>query len=193
LLGGAARQSKEVLHDEGFRTLATLLCVLPVLWGLSAVQAKQPAQRLQDPSIAAGALHMSSREGAVLRAASLAPGGKTTGTITLTASDKAPIAMTLSGSAVRDSPGRNGGKLSNRLVLTVEDITNARAPRRIYRGKLSGLGEQRLGRMAAGSHRIYRFSVRFPDGGAPSSPPTGDNAYQGSTAEVDFRWTSRAL
>jgi len=79
------------------------------------------------------------------------------------------------------------------LVLTVEDITNARAPRRVYRGKLSGLGSQRLGRMAARSHRIYRFTARFPDGGAPSSSSSGDNAYQGSAAEIDFRWTSRAL
>ena len=178
---------------KAFRTLATLLCVLPVIWGLSTVQAKQPEPSVQAPSTAGGALHMSSREGAVLRAASLAPGGKTTGTITLTASDKAPIAMTLSGTALRDSPGPNGGKLSTRLVLTVEDITNARAPRRVYRGKLSGLGEQRLGRMAAGSHGIYRFTARFPDGGAPSSPSSGDNAYQGSAAEIDFRWTSRAL
>jgi len=93
-------------------------------------------------------------------------GDETTGTITLTASDRAPIAMTLLGSAVRDSPGRR---------------------------KLSGLGEQRLRRMAARSHRVLRFSVRFPDGGTPPSPTTGDNAYQGSAAEVDFRWTSRAL
>ena len=120
-------------------------------------------------------------------------GDETTGTITLTASDRAPIAMTLSGSAVRDSPGRHGGKLSRRLVLTVDDVTNAGATRRIYRGKLSGLGEQRLRRMAARSHRVLRFSVRFPNGGTPPSPTIGDNAYQGSAAEVDFRWTSRAL
>ena len=86
---------------KAFRTLATLLCVLPVLAGLSAAQAKQPPQPSQNLSVAAGALHMSSRDGAVLRAASLAPGDETT---------------TLSGSAVRDSPGRHGGKLSRRLV-----------------------------------------------------------------------------
>lgn len=97
--------------------------------------------------------------------------------------------MELSQARVRDRPGRYGGALSSRLELTVEDVTDPDAPLRVYRGQLGKLGARRLEPLATRESRTYRFTVLFRDGGVAASPTTGDNAYQGSSVAVDFRWS----
>ena len=174
------------------RIMATLSCVGAFLACLSAAQANQPQDDRQALSSATGSMATNSRDGALLRTAPLAPGDRAHGTVTLTASDQAPVEMDLAQTAVRDRPGRYGGTLSSVLQLSIIDVTDPREPLRVYRGKLRDLRTQRLQQLAAGEHRTFRFSVLFPDGGTPPSPTTGDNAYQGSSVQANFRWTSHA-
>ncbi len=87
-----------------------------------------------------------------------------------------------------DTAGPNGGKLSSVLNLTVEDVTKA-SPKTVYSGKVDGLvSAQSLGSFTAGEARTYQFTITFPNGGTPSSPTTGDNAYKGSSMSVGYQW-----
>ena len=62
----------------------------------------------------------------------------------------------------------------------------------VYRGRLAGTRVRDLGRLADGESRRYRFTVSFPDGGAPSSDTTGDNAYQRASVKASYVWALTA-
>lgn len=87
-------------------------------------------------------------------------------------------------------PGPNGGRLENVLRLRVRRAC-PRCPQRYpleYGGALKDMPPLTLGRWHRSEHRRYRFRVKLPDRGAPPSPITGDNRYQGSRAKVRFVW-----
>ena len=96
--------------------------------------------------------------------------------------------FTLSKTSLTDTPGANGGQLSSVLDLKVEDVTNEASPVTVYSGKVGAMGAQSLGKFNAGAARTYKFTITFPDGGTPSSPTTGDNAYKGSSMSVGYQW-----
>ena len=52
------------------------------------------------------------------------------------------------------------------------------------------MGAIDLGTYAPGAAHRYKFTVSFPDGGTPSGPTTGDNAYKGDSVQVDYNWES---
>jgi hypothetical protein len=92
-----------------------------------------------------------------------------------------------------ETPGPYGGLLSEALVLRVMRVPPRRAPARrrkrtVWEGALAEMPKIRLRAWSPGSRRVYKFRVAFPDGGPPSSFGSGDNAYQGSRAEVAFVW-----
>jgi spore coat-associated protein N len=130
-----------------------------------------------------------SKEGAaVLTATKMLPGTSTNGTVTITNSGDVAGTFTLSKTSLTDTPGANGGQLSGVLDLKVEDVTNAGSPVSVYSGKVGAMDAQSLGSFAAGAARTYKFTITFPDGGVPSSPTTGDNAYKGSSMSVGYQW-----
>jgi hypothetical protein len=89
-----------------------------------------------------------------------------------------------------DISAPNGNALlSERLRLLVRDSRG----RTVYSGKLDALASLPLGRFAAGEARRYTFTVRMPDGGAPASATTGDNAYQGAAMSAAFRWIGASV
>jgi hypothetical protein len=101
-------------------------------------------------------------------------------------------AYALSQANLADTPGPAGGTLSSALDVLVQDVTNLAAPATVYSGKLAGMSPRALGTWAPGTARTYRFTVSLPDGGAPPSATTGDNAYQGSAVSVRYDWTATA-
>jgi len=64
-----------------------------------------------------------------------------------------------------------------------------------YSGLLSRMGTVTAGRFSPGESGTYTFEVQAKDTGIPA-PPTlsrpvrGDNKYQGTTASVDFGWST---
>ncbi|MGH2712532.1 MAG: hypothetical protein ACRDM7_01350, partial [Thermoleophilaceae bacterium] len=144
--------------------------------------------------LVAGTLAMSnSRDGAaVLTAAGMAPGDSRVGDVTITNTGDLTGTFSLSKSNLGDAPGPAGGTLSNALDLLAQDVTNAGAPATVYSGKLGAMGPRALGSWAPGASRTFRFTVSLPDGGAPPSGTSGDNAYQSSAVSVQYNWTATA-
>jgi spore coat-associated protein N len=167
-------------------SLSLLLAGGLVLIGVSlvGVQPQGPARAHPATRLVSGTLSMSnSRDGsAILTATGMGPGRQATGTVQIGNDGDLGGDFTLSKSNLSDSPGPLGGALSSRLLLSVQDVTGA--PVTVYSGRLDGMGPVALGAMAPGAARTYRFTVTFPDGGAP------DNAYRSSAASVQFDWTA---
>jgi spore coat-associated protein N len=129
---------------------------------------------------------------AILTAASMSPGESTTGTVDITNNGDVPGAFSLSSSNLTNTPASPA--FSSKLDLTVEDCgtpaASCASPSSVYSGKLGALGTQALGTFAAGAAHRYRFTVTFPDGGVPSGPSAGDNAYKGAQTSIQFDWQS---
>jgi len=126
--------------------------------------------------------HDNSRDGAaILTASSVWPGWSGSGDVTITNSGTAGSWLRLSSAAVDDLPGPAGGLLSQKLVLTVEDVTVPGFAVPVYVGLLGTVGEQWLGRLEPSESRTYRFRTGMP--GA-----SDDNAFQESAVSVRFEW-----
>ena len=119
---------------------------------------------------------------AILQAGALRPGATAEGTVTLTASSAATLR--LAGQLGQEQPGTGGGRLSDRLTLTVDDVTDPAHPARAYAGPLAALPELGFA-LDAGRARRYRFRVAFPAG-------SGDDALQGAALTAAFTWTAVA-
>jgi len=145
-----------------------------------------PANTFSSGSLA----QTNSSSGAVLTASKLKPGDSSTGTVTITNSGDIAGTFSLTKSNLADTAGPNGGNLSGKLSVLIQDVTNAGSPTTVYSGTIGSMPAQSLGTFAAGAARTYKFTVTFPDGGTPASTTTGDNAYRGSSLTVDYEWDS---
>jgi spore coat-associated protein N len=131
--------------------------------------------------------------GAVLTAQNLKPGDSRTGQVTVNNTGSLDGAFSLAQANLVDTPGPFGGRLSDGLQLSVEQISaGGSTVSSVYSGVLSGLGTRQLGTLAAGESRNYRFTATFPDGGHPPAPGAGDNGFQRSAVQVDYVWTATA-
>jgi hypothetical protein len=153
---------------------------LPVTLAFAAA----PAAPFEDSAGERSVLGNSRGNSAVLVAENLAPGDSRSETVTIANDGGSPVSFALSKAGLSETPGRGGGKLSKRLELRVEDVSGEPLPA-VYRGTIASMPRQMLGRFAAGESRTYRFTVTFPDGGVPSSPTSGDNAYMGGSVNAD--------
>nr|MDQ4040657.1 hypothetical protein [Actinomycetota bacterium] len=176
------------------RTLPRMVVVVAAL-ALAVAAAAQPRDS-ETPSPAAlratgAASIFNSHEGeAIVSASALRPSTSTTGTVSIRNTGSVPAAFTLSRGELGDAPGAGGGRLSDVLVLDVVQMTDA-GPVTLYSGALRGMDRVAIaGAFAPGESREFGFAVRFPDGGAPTTATSGDNAYQGATATVRFDWNA---
>jgi hypothetical protein len=169
-------------------TLAALGLAIAV--ALASRPAAPPAEA--QVQLVGGTLSMSnSRDGAaILTAAGMAPGESRGGDLTIANTGSLTGTFSLSKSSLTDTPGPGGGSLSSALYPVVPDVTDLSAPTTVYVGKLGAMGPRALGDWAPGTSRRYRFTVSLPDGGAPLSATSGDNAYQGSAVSVRYDWTA---
>jgi spore coat-associated protein N len=129
--------------------------------------------------------------GAILSVSGLAPGQSQSGTVDITNTGDVAGVFTVSKSNIVDSDAAN--PLSAKLDLLVEDLGTPSAPSgptQKYSGKLGSMGAVGLGTFSSGAAHRYRFTVTFPDGGTPSGPTSGDNAYKGDNVTVDYNWES---
>ena len=143
--------------------------------------------------ITAGTMsHSNSKAGStILNVTGLKPGQSDSGTVDITNTGDAAGVFTLTKSNVLN--GDTANPLSAKLDLLVEDLgppSAPTAPAQKYSGKLGSMGAVALGTYTAGQGHRYKFTVTFPDGGTPSGPTTGDNAYKGDNVTVDYNWES---
>ena len=168
--------------------VALVLLALAAGLAVASVSLFTSSSANADNTFTAGALsHSNSKEGAaILTASGMVPGDTETGRVTIQNTGDVSGKFRLSKSNLSDTPGPNGGKLSQVLRLKIVDST--RTARTIYNGALNAMPSIYLGTWEADEQHTYSFTVTFPNGGTPPSATTGDNAYQGSSTKVQFNW-----
>jgi spore coat-associated protein N len=136
--------------------------------------------------------HSNSKDpGMILNVSKLKPGESQSGFTDITNTGDIAGVFTLTKSNVVNSDATN--PLSAKLDLVIEDLgdpASPTAPVQKYTGKLGSMGAISMGTLVANEVNRYRFTVTFPDGGTPSGPTTGDNAYKGDDVTVDYAWES---
>ena len=132
-------------------------------------------------------VHVNSRASkAVIAAGNMRPGQTESGLVRI-ANGRRGARLWLSARVARDEPGVGGRRLSDRLRLAVDDVTDPRRVKHVAAGRAAD-GCRSLGPIRAKGTRVYRFSATFPDGGAGGA----DNAYARSSVRVDYRWIEAA-
>ena len=131
--------------------------------------------------------HTNSKDGsAILTASLMKPGDSVQGTVTIANDGNLAGTFSLTTSNLTDTPGANGGDLSDVLRLTIVDQTTSTT---IYNNlPINAVGTLAAGTFAAAESHTYQFTVTFPDGGTPGSATTGDNAYKSSSMSIQFDW-----
>ena len=148
-----------------------------------------------DVRLASGTLSLSNslNEAAVLSVQNLKPGESRSGQVTITNTGTLDGAFSLAQTNLADTPGPYGGRLSDALQLSIEQISGGGSTvSSVYSGGMSGLTSRQLGTLAAGEPRTYRFTAGLPDTGHPLGPGLGDNLFQRSAVQADYVWTATA-
>lgn len=164
--------------------VASLLRVLPLApLVLIAVLTPAPREQTIHATAATGDVKLANSRGgaAIVSAAGMNPGDAVTGSVTISNSGDAPAKLALSKSQLVDNPGVGGGRLSDALYLSVDDLSIGR---RVYEGPLASMPRFPLAPIPAGGHHAFRFVVRM-------SQTRGD-AYQLSSTSVRFDWSATA-
>ncbi len=116
--------------------------------------------------------------GAVVSAAGVRPGDSASGSVRIGNEGDAPGRFSVAATAISDTPGAGGVKLSERVVLVIGDASGE-----LYSGPPAGLAGLDLGTFAAGAARDYSITLVWPRG-------AGDNAYQGAALTLALEWTA---
>jgi hypothetical protein len=166
--------------------LAGIVIVSGLLVGTGAVFTSSSANPAN--VFTAGNLHhTNSKDGsAILTATKMKPGDSVSGTVTIANDGDLAGTFSLTTSALTDTAGTNGGKLSDVLTVKIVDQTTSAT---LYDGAIKSVGTVAAGTFAANATHTYQFTVSFPEGGTPSSNTTGDNAYKNSSMSVQFNWS----
>jgi hypothetical protein len=173
------------------RGLPLVVCVV-VAATLAAVALAQQighAPRAQAAAVStSGSFGISnSRDGQpIFAAGGIAPGGSARGTVAIEDTGTGPVALTLNRGELVDTPGLGGGVLSERLQLTVVDVTAPLVPEAVYSGPLASMPAQAAGELEPGEARNFEFTATLPAGGAPSF----QNAVQGAATTVAYSWVA---
>ena len=137
-------------------------------------------------------LKTSRRGSPILTAPRLVPGESASGRIKVRNRGAHTLRLKLIRRRLIDRPGPQGGRLSDALTVQIHRMRgkgrSRRRARPVYSGPVTKLRRVRLRRLQPGAKQRYRFVVAMREGGIPSSPASGDNAFQGSSASVDFVW-----
>ena len=115
------------------------------------------------------------------------PGGGGSGELVLTNHGDAPASYELVPEAARDIAGRFGGSLSGALELAIHELQDDGTARLLFAGKLATLRDPiAIGEIAPGRARRLHMTVDLPQGGAPPTPSTGDNAFIGAATTAVY-------
>jgi hypothetical protein len=171
------------------RGLPIVLCVVIAATAAAVALAQQVgnAPRPQAAAISAsGSFGISSSHDGqpIFAAGGIAPGGSARGTVAIEDTGAGPVALTLSRGELIDTPGLGAGVLSERLQLTVVDVTAPAAPKIVYSGPLATMPAQPAGKLEPGAVRTFEFTATLPADGTQ----TFQNAVQGASATVAYSW-----
>ena len=151
-----------------------LLVALPaaVLAGIGDADTRPAALRAQ------GAVSLSSSLGnhAIFTASRLGPGESARGRVAIRNTGTRPARLALSQSGVRDVEGPWGGRLSERLALTVRDV---QAGLTVYSGPFASMTQRDAGLLRPDESRTYELTA--------SLPRSAGNAFQSSSDSVRYR------
>jgi len=169
------------------RALAILFASLAMAVGAVALAVAAPSRggvATVELEQASGAVSIAnSRAGqALFGAAAMRPGEGVSGTVTIGNDGDVAGRFGVRASGVADTPGPDGGLLSQRVELVLFDVSDVQNPVTVFAGHPADFADVDLGAFAPGEERDYLFAATLPDGGA------GDNAYQGSGLSLGFQW-----
>jgi hypothetical protein len=119
---------------------------------------------------------------ALFSATAMRPGEGVSGTVTIGNSGDVAGAFTVRTAGVVDTPGLNGGLLSQRVILRLFDVTDVMHQVPVFTGHPVDLNGVSLGTFAPGQERDYLFAATLPEGGVD------DNDYQGAGLSLGFEW-----
>ena len=176
-----------------FKSIATAAVVICGCVSASVAFAATPAALptgSPDESRSGRAIGNSRANSAVLEATNVGPGDSRSATVTITNRHGEPASFSLAKDALREQLGTGGGKLSDRLQLRLEEVSDQRPPTTLYAGAVDLMPRQTLGRYAPGESRTYRFTATFADRRAALGAGLADNAYMGASLGLRFQWRS---
>ena len=168
------------------RALATglLLLVATVLVATAAPARERPAKLGRMASEGAVTLAAKGSSHAIITASGLLPGESVGGNIALANVGETRGRLTMLRTGLVDTPGPFGGRLSDALMLRVEEVGGGS-----WTGPLAGPDMLDLGVIEPGEARSYRLTLTLPDTG----PDGRDNAVQGSSVTIDWAWATESV
>ena len=122
---------------------------------------------------------------ALFSATAMRPGEGVSGTVTIGNTGDIAGAFAVRATGVADTPGPNGGLLSERVVLRLFDVTDAGHPVTVFTGHPADFDAVDLGTFAPSQERDYLFAATLPEGGQ------NDNDFQGAGLSLGFEWQAR--
>ena len=161
-----------------------LLALAVALVATAAPARERPAELGRMAAQGAVTLSASGGGHAIITASGLRPGQSVGGNVALANVGESRGRLTLLRTRMVDMPGRFGGRLSDALLLRVEEAGGGS-----WTGPLSGPDALDLGVMEPGEGRSYRLTLTLPDNG----PAGRDNAVQGSSVTIDWAWATETL
>ena len=165
-------------------TAGALLALVVALVATAAPARERPAEIGRMAAEGAVTLAASGSSHAIITVSGLRPGQSVAGSVALANVGESRGRLTLLRTRIVDSPGRFGGRLSEALLLRVEEIGGGS-----WTGPLAGPDALDLGIMEPGEGRSYRLTLTLPDSG----PAGRDNAVQGSSVTIDWAWATESV
>lgn len=168
-----------------FASLA--MAVGAVCLAFAAPGSGQPGSMVELDNVAGAVSIANSRDGQALFSASgLRPGEGVSGTVTIGNGGDIAGVFAVKAAGVIDTPGPNGGLLSDQVELVLFDVTDVQHPETVFAGHPADFATVDLGRFSPGQERDYLFSATLPEGGSD------DNLYQGAGLRLGFHWSAGA-
>ena len=161
-----------------------LLALVVALVATAAPARERPAQLGRMAAEGAVTLAAAGSSHAILTASGLRPGQSVAGNVALANVGESRGQLTLLRTRMVDAPGRFGGRLSDALLLRVEEVGGGS-----WTGPLAGPDALDLGVMEPGEGRSYRLTLTLPDTG----PRGRDNGVQGSSVTIDWAWETESV
>ncbi len=176
--------------------LRTLIAAVLLALGVTVIVIVPESETEARPSgpraavtAADGGFREPARAGAVVfEVSGLGPGDSASGTVRVRNGGNASGLFLLTRAGLSDSPGTNGGRLSERLELAVLDISEPSGPAVVYTGGVGPLSTRPLGVMRPGETRTYSMRATVLTGQTPTVPLGGGDPYEGSSTRISLRW-----
>jgi hypothetical protein len=163
---------------------ALLLALAIALVATAAPARERPAELGRMAAEGAVTLAAAGSSHAILTASHMRPGQSVSGNVALANVGESRGRLILLRTRIADTPGRFGGRLSDALLLRVEELGGGS-----WTGPLTGPDALDLGIMEPGEGRSYKLTLMLPDTG----PAGRDNSVQGSSVTINWAWATESV